>query len=169
MKKIKNMLLATAAVCFFSTIINLIYFIDGISKPQNAIVIFVIYYVLAIVASAACGVLFLVLYKKPNNAFAGYLNVFKTLCVISIFCSLLAGILAFYTYYLYIAELKACSKNTQENCIEVDGMEIIENKRMAKYIDELNRLEEMKQSGIISQEQYEILKNKTINKYLKGE
>lgn len=169
MKKIKNMLLATAAVCFFSTIINLIYFIDGLSKPQNAIVIFVIYYILVCIASAVCGILFLALYKKQNSILAKNIGMFRTLCIISILCSLLAGILAFYTYYLYVSELNGGAKNLQQNCIEVDGMEIIEDKRMAEYIDELNRLEEMKQSGIISQEQYEILKNKTINKYVKGE
>ena len=32
---------------------------------------------------------------------------------------------------------------------EVDGVEIIEDKQMAKYIDDINRLEELKKNAII--------------------
>ena len=169
MKTIKNLLLASTVVCFFSAFLNLIYFIDGVCKPQNIMAIFVIYHIVAIASNLVLGVFILILYKKPNNSLASNINLFKWLCIATILCCLLAGILVCYTYYLLTVQLQNNSQKSGTNSIEVDGMEIIEDKRMAKYIDELNHLEEAKESGIISQEQYEILKNKIINNYVKGE
>lgn len=163
--KIKNLFLISATVCILSCLINVVSAIDCLSKKEVAVGI--IYIILAIVG-IACVVAF-VFYSRRNASYLfSHLKYIKIFSIIALFCTMLGGLVAVYTYYTLVANI-GMQQRDQYARKEIDGVEIIDDARMAKYIDDINRLEELKKNDIISNAEYERLKRQIANEYLKGE
>lgn len=167
MKSTKNLFLISALVCVLSCLINIIYAIDAFS--QNKIFVGIIYIIMSIVGMV-CVVAF-VFYSKQNNEYLlTHLKQIKIYSIISIFCTMLGGLVAIYAYYTLLIINREMPHYQNYQSKNISGVEIIDDKRMAKYIDDLNRLEELKKNDIIDIVEYERLKKQIINQYLnKGE
>ena len=168
MKKVKDMFLASAVVCAVSVLLNLIYAFDCISGKNIFLAIF---YIVMGILGIVCTCVFFSFRNQNQSYLIQKKNIVKTFSLIAIFCSLLGGILAFYAYYC-LCELILKNNFDMPDVnkkAEIDGVEIIDDKRMAKYIDDINRLEKMKNSGIITEEKYAILKKQILSEYIKGE
>lgn len=165
--KIKNLFLITAMVCLLSALINVMYAIESFSEKQT--VLGILYIVMAIVGMA-CVVVFIFFGRRNTEYWLSNLKKIKVFCIVSIFCTMLGGLVAVYTYYVLVATSTTAEQFNQPPHKEINGMEIIDDARMAKYIDDTNRLEELRNNGIITGGEYESRKQQIINEYLsKGE
>lgn len=165
MKKTKDLFGATSLICVLSTLINIVYAIDSFIHIH---IFGGVLYTIFTIASMLCSVAFIFFKKQSNKFLMENKNWVLTFSVIALLCSVLGGVVALYAY----STLDILNQNNQEGSnytnktIVVDGVEIIDDKKMATYIDKINRLEELKNNGIITNDQYDSLKRQALNEYL---
>ena len=166
MKKTKDLFLSTSIICIFSALLNVFYTIEYIAEKN---IFGIVCYVVLTLGCVFCSIVFISLKNKQSLFVFKHIQHIKYFCIVTIFCSLLGGIVAFYSYYLLLQQAGNQSYNS-ETAFANNEVEVINDKNMAKYIDNINRLENMKNSGILSQDKYETLKKQILSNYLnKGE
>lgn len=165
MKKTKDLFGATSLICVLSTLINIIYAIDSFGHLH---IFGGVLYIIFSIASILCSIAFIFFKKQSNEFLIENKNWILTFSIVALLCSVLGGIVALYAY----STLNILNENSQagtrssNKTITVDGVEIIDDKKMATYIDKINRLEELKNNGTITNEQYDSLKQQALNEYL---
>ena len=165
MKKTKDLFGATSLICVLSTLINIIYAIDSFGHSH---IFGGVLYIIFSIASILCSIAFIFFKKQSNEFLIENKNWILTFSIVALLCSVLGGIVALYAY----STLNILNENSQagtrssNKTITVDGVEIIDDKKMATYIDKINRLEELKNNGTITNEQYDSLKQQALNEYL---
>ena len=163
MKKTKDLFLTTALICMFSTLLNIFYVVECISdKDIFGAIMYVIFAIVCLTSSVA----FIFFKKQSDKYLLEHKQHIKIFSIIVIFCSLLAGIVAIYSYYSLLQNSMTKTNQSSVTSTSIDEIEVIDDKRMAKYIDDLNHLENMKNGGIISQDKYEELKKQILSDYL---
>ena len=164
MKKTKDLFLITAVVCTLSALINLVYAIDC---AKHVDIFYSIVYSILCIASIASVVAFIYFRMQSDDYLKTHKPLIRAFSIVSILCSLLGGIVAIYAYYTLTTSGNFETSFSKENSTSASDVEIINDKRMAKYIDDLNRLEDLKKNGIISETEFNKLKNQIISEYLK--
>ncbi len=165
MKKTKDLFLVTTLICILSTLINIIYAIDSFVHLH---IFSGVLYIIFSIAGILCSLAFVFFKKQSNKFLVENKNWVLIFSIVALLCSVLGGIVALYAY----STLNIINQNSQDGSfyddktIIVDGVEIIDDKKMATYIDKINRLEELKNNGTITNEQYDSLKKQALNEYL---